>query len=129
MVIVDSTVWTHYLRTPETPIGHGLLRLLEADQVVMVGVVLAEVLQGARGEREFRQLRSWLEVLPYLEVTQETWAGAGELSMHLRAEGRLTPLTDLLIAALALEGDHHVYTLDEHFQRVPGLRLYHVEAD
>ena len=39
-------------------------------------------------------------------------------------EGRLTPLTDLLIAALALEGEHQVFTLDDHFQRVPGLRLY-----
>ncbi len=44
--------------------------------------------------------------------------------MQLRGQGRLIPLTDLIIASLALEGDHQVFTLDEHFQRVPGLKLH-----
>lgn len=128
MVIVDSTVWIHYLRTPDTPTGRELLRLLDGDRIAMVGMVLAEVLQGSRGMSEFAQLRSWLEVLPYLETTKETWIKTGELSLQLRAQGRLIPLTDLLIAALALEGGHEVYTLDEHFQRIPGLSLHQVGA-
>jgi hypothetical protein len=35
-------------------------------------------------------------------------------------------MADLLIAVLAMEPDCPVYTLDEHFQRVPGLRLHQV---
>ena len=35
---------------------------------------------------------------------------------------------DVNNAALALEHDHQVYTQDEHFQRVPELRLYEVGA-
>lgn len=35
-------------------------------------------------------------------------------------------IADLLIASLAMEYGHQVYTLDDHFQRVLGLRLYEV---
>ena len=124
MVIVDSNVWIHWLRMPNTDVGREFVRLLDSHQVSMAGVVLAEVLQGARREPEFDRLRTLLAALPYLETTKQTWARAGELAMQLRGQGRLIPLTDLVIAALALEGDHQVFTLDEHFQRVPELKLY-----
>ena len=126
MVIVDSNVWIHWLRTPNTDVGREFVRLLDSHQVSMAGVVLAEVLQGARGEPEFDRLRTLLAALPYVETTKRTWVRAGELAMQLRSEGRLIPLTDLVIASLAMEGGHQVFTLDEHFQRVPGLKLYEV---
>lgn len=44
MVVVDSSVWIHYLRTPDSPVGRELARLLEADEVAIRGVILAEVL-------------------------------------------------------------------------------------
>lgn len=93
----------------------------------MTGLVLAEVLQGARDE-DFQKLADLMTALPFLPADQDTWARAGELSFQLRRLGRLTPLTDLLIAAVALEGGHQVFTLDDHFQYVPGLRLYEVKA-
>ena len=126
MVIVDSNVWIHWLRTPNTDVGREFVRLLDSHQVSMAGVVLAEVLQGARREPEFDRLRTLLAALPYVETTKRTWVRAGELAMQLRSEGRLIPLTDLVIASLAMEGGHQVFTLDEHFQRVPGLKLYEV---
>ncbi|MBI2886098.1 MAG: PIN domain-containing protein [Chloroflexi bacterium] len=126
MVIVDSNVWIHWLRTPDTDVGREVMRLLDNQQAAMVGVVLAEVLQGARGEPEFNRLRTLLAALPYVETTKGTWLRAGELAMQLRGQGRLIPLTDLVIASLAMQDGHEVFSLDEHFQRVPGLMLYEV---
>lgn len=129
MVVVDSSVWVHYLRTPNSPVGQEMNRLLEADEVSITGVVLAEVLQGARNETDFERLRSSLETLPYIDQSPQTWLAAARIGMRLRVEGRLIPLTDLAIAATALEADEEVYTLDEHFERVPGLRLHRAEGD
>ena len=129
MVVVDSDIWIHYLRRPDTPPGRELVGLIDTDQVMMVGVVLAEVLQGARNERESSQLLSWLEVFPYAGETRETWARVGQLSMFLRQQGQAVPLTDLAVAAVALENDFEVYTLDEHFQRVPGLKLHQTDVE
>ena len=128
MVMVDSTIWIHYLRTPDTPIGQELTKLLDNDQVVVIGPVLAEVPQGARNENGFLQLLDRLGALPHLELTKDTWVRAAQLSFQLKVQGRLTPLIDLLIAASALEGSHQVFTLDEDFTRVPGLKFYQAET-
>ena len=123
-MIVDSTVWIHFLRTPITPVGQEMKRLLENGEVGVVGVVLAEVLQGARGEREYSRLLPLIGAQTYVEDGKQTWIRVGELSLQLKARGRLVPITDLAIAAVALEDDLEVYTLDDHFQRIPGLRLH-----
>ena len=90
----------------------------------MVGPVLAEVIQGARSQEELEWLRRRLSALPFALETEETWVRVGRLSHQLRRQGSTVGLVDLLIASLALEHGHQVYTLDHHFQRVPGLRLY-----
>lgn len=102
--------------------------MLRANEVLIGGVVIAEVLQGAQSEQEFTSIRDQLVVLPYIEEAQETWAAVGALSYQLRQRGVTVGLIDLLIATLALENDAEVYTLDEHFQLVPGLRLHGVAA-
>lgn len=99
--------------------------LLEGQQVTLTGVILAEILQGARGEAEFQGFLLRTSHFDYLGESKQTWVKAGQLGMDLRRLGRAIPLVDLAIAALALEHDREVYTLDEHFGRVPGLRLYH----
>ncbi len=48
----------------------------------------------------------------------------GRLRQRLRREGRLIGFADCLTAALAIQHDCVVYTLDGDFERVPGLRLY-----
>lgn len=44
--------------------------------------------------------------------------------MSLRREGINLPLSDLAIAALAIEHTLAVFTLDKHFEKIPGLRIY-----
>ena len=95
----------------------------------MTGVVLAEVLQGARTEREYEMLLSSLTALPYQEMNNRTWASAGRKGLRLRIEDGLIPLTDLAIAALAIEYDHEVCTLDGHFDRVVDLKRYPPTAE
>jgi len=43
----------------------------------------------------------------------------------LRSKGQLIPDNDLWIAATALAHDLTLATGDRHFERVPGLKLYH----
>lgn len=124
MVIADSNIWINYLRAPEGEIGLQLQSLVGHDMLLMVGVVLAEVLQGARGEPEYERLVPSMNLIPYAEVSKRAWTRAASLAIQLRSRGQTVPLTDLVIAAQALEEAHEVFTLDEHFHRIPGLRLY-----
>ena len=124
MVIVDTSVWIEAFRTGASQERRELDRLLAAEEVIIVGPVLAEVLQGARSQQEFDGLRIRLSALDYASETSQIWAKVGSLSYRLREGGTTLGLVDLLIAALAIEHGHKVYTLDRHFQQIPGLQLY-----
>jgi predicted nucleic acid-binding protein len=100
-----------------------LTRLLAEGAVVMVGLVLVELLRGARTEEDFAVYRRRLEAVPLAPSIPATWLLAGRILFDLARRGETIPLPDAIIAAHALVGDHEVLTKDEHFERVLGLRL------
>ena len=128
VVIADSSVWIAYFRSGASPVQGILQNLLERDEVMMAGVVLSEVLRGVRSDREYRLLAGLMGALPYVEATKETWMNCGAIARQLRAEGITVHMADMLIAALAIEGGHQVYTQDSDFNRIPGIRLYSPEG-
>jgi predicted nucleic acid-binding protein len=65
-----------------------------------------------------------LLALPYFEVSQASWIKAGDLSSTLLQKGMTLPLSDLVIAVLAIGHQCQVYSLDLHFRRIPGSQLY-----
>ncbi len=124
MVVVDTSVWIQAFRPRPSFESEEVDKLLSERRAVMTGPVLTELLQGAHNLKEHQALRIRLMSLPYLEATLETWASAGLLASELAQQGQVIGTIDLVIATLALQHGHEVYSLDHHFQRVPGLTLY-----
>ncbi|MBM4127488.1 MAG: PIN domain-containing protein [Nitrospira sp.] len=124
MVIADTSVWIPFFNRPDSPEKTALDMLIDADEVGLVGVVLAELLQGCRTPTERTTLSESLLALRYYEVTQSTWLRTGDLSAHLLRKGVTLPLSDVLIAALAIEHECRVYSLDAHFKKITGVHLY-----
>ena len=83
-----------------------------------------EVLQGIKSEGEKNKILSILATLPYFEMTKKLWQSAAELSLSLKKNGINLPLSDIFIAAIAVENDLSIYTLDNHFTQIPNLKLY-----
>ncbi len=124
MVVLDTSIWVEYLKRPDTAPAAEAERLIVSGRALVLGPVTAELLQGARSEKEFETLREALEGLPFAEGTRETWISVGRLSYSLRRKGTPVPLSDLYIAVLAMEVGASVYTLDQDFLRIPGVELY-----
>ena len=101
-----------------------MVALLQGGRACTCGVVLAELLAGARNDRDRQRIDTMFRGLPYLELNRASWLAAGALAANLRGQGVTLPLADVLIASAALEHGCHVYTMDMHFQSVPGLTLY-----
>ena len=123
-VVVDTSEWAQYFRVVDSPEGTEVRRLLESDDVVMVGVVYAELLRGARDQDQFRILQEELDALPFVEVSKETWRRTGDILGELQRRGSLIPVSDAVIAALALQHRLRVFSRDGHFRRVPQLELH-----
>ena len=122
-VLVDTSVWIDFLRRTDGETGDEFTRLLKGRRVVLCGVVEAELLHGLDQAQE-RHLRPWLDMLDYADTLRDDWRSAGELLAGQRHRGKPIPLTDALIAALALRLDMPVFTLDRHFTAIPGLQLH-----
>lgn len=100
-------------------LGDALMRI----EVVTCGVVLFELLQGIKNPDEETKVQNALQALPHLEMTRDLWIRAGQLAAKLRNTGHTLPLSDIIIATLALEHACAVMTIDHHFEIIPGLNI------
>lgn len=123
-VLVDTSVWIQYFNKLDSKPGKSVEGLLREGRVVGTGIVLTELLQGAKIEKEFNAILESMAGLPFLETTQNTWIKAGRISYTLRRKGITIPTTDLIITSLALEYDCLIFTLDPHFEKIPDIELY-----
>ena len=97
MVIADTSVWIPFFNQPGSSEKREIDALIDADRLVLVGVVLAELMLGCRTTSEANTIISKLTGLRFLETSFSIWKGAGELSCTLRKKGITLPLSDLII--------------------------------
>ena len=126
-VLVDTSVWIDYFNKTDSMPGEYVEQLLKNGKVVSSGIVLVELLQGAKIKKEFDAILESMVALPFLETTFNTWIEAGRISFSLRRKGITIPTTDLIIASLALENNCLIYTSDPHFNKIPEIKLFEWE--
>jgi hypothetical protein len=122
-ILADTTVWIEFFRT-RSKTGDTLESLIREGSVWLCGPVLFEILQGVRTEEEKSNVLDMLSDLPYIEMSQSLWQKASEISASFRKKGLNLPLSDILIAAVALRNNLSVFTLDKHFEQIPGVKIH-----
>ena len=127
MVLVDSSVWIEAARRDGSMnVKCGVEGLLEEFEATVCGIVLLEVLGGAR-DTERARMRSYFQVLPRLTTSEHVWDRATDEAAKLRDHGLTIPWSDVLVATMALSHDVRVYARDRHFELMApllGLQLY-----
>lgn len=123
MVLVDTSIWVDVFRDATGNERNGLKAVIDEDDVVLTRFNQPELLQGAREEREWNLLVSYLDNQEYLEARAETWRNAARIFFELRRRGRTvrSPI-DCCIAQLALE--HHALLVhrDRDFETIADVR-------
>ncbi|MEO5343975.1 MAG: PIN domain-containing protein [Gammaproteobacteria bacterium SHHR-1] len=118
-MLVDTSVWVAWLRGTENPATVRLDRLLNEEAAWLAPVILQELLQGARNAAELNTLRREFACQPMLRATTGSYLLAGELYARCRWQGlTIRSPHDCLIAALAVENDIPLLTLDLDFKRI-----------
>lgn len=90
--------------------------MIRNDRAALAGVVMVELLQGARTGKELSELEEALTAVEWVPSTPDVYARAGALGFSLRRRGVTVPVTDCIIAAAAETVGGRVLTLDRHFQ-------------
>jgi hypothetical protein len=117
MILVDSSVWIDYFRAADTP-QVALLDSFLGNVLLAVGdLIAAEVLQGVRDERQYRQVRRALDAFEHVDLAG--YPLAIKASGHyrtLRARGvTIRKTIDTLIATYCIEDDVALLHADRNF--------------
>jgi predicted nucleic acid-binding protein len=113
-VLVDSSVWIEFFRKNE-PYHAIVSQLMNDEQIVCCGVILAGLMQGAKSDKELAVLEDFLQIFTFIHETPELWAAAGKLSHKLRRKGVTVGLSDCFIAVAAASVKVPLATRDSHF--------------
>lgn len=121
VVLVDTSAWIEALRLEGDEAVRREVRVAIEDGVaVFCDLVLLELWNGARGQRERKYLASLERELETLPTTEEVWERARELARECRQSGITVPATDLLIAACAATHGASLLHRDRHFEEIEG---------
>lgn len=126
-ILIDTSVWITFFRGRSKEVVEEVASLLRKGQVVVTGIVLIELLQGALNEKELDNIVTLLEPVERIDPTPSQWEEAGRFSYRLRKKGITTSTVDALLALLAIEYDCRLFTEDKHFEVIAqqtDLRLY-----
>lgn len=128
MFLIDSSAWIEYLRPKgSAKVKERVREIVRREEACSCGIVVVEVLRGAKTEKDWNILWESLTALRQLPLTDDVIERASQWGFMLDRKGKTTSTTDLLIAAAAhkkaklLHLDHdfkmiaEVTGLDEEF--------------
>lgn len=118
MIVVDSSVWIDYFTGKKTPAVEKLDLLLGNELVAIGDLMLVEVLQGFRVDREYRQARKLLLSLTVLNILDTATALKSAANFRaLRQKGITVRKTiDAIIATYCIENRLALLHSDKDFQ-------------
>ena len=117
MIFVDSSVWIDYFRGIATKETELLDELLGVEPIVIGDIVLTEVLQGFKSDRDFNQAKKLLTSLVMVDVLgHEIAIQAARNFRSLRERGITVRKTiDTIIATYCIENDLALLHSDRDF--------------
>ena len=126
-VLLDTSVWIDAFRGKTPHIVAVTQGLLNDDRILICGPVLFEIKRGLRLP-DRKKILPLLDALIRLSVDESDWDHAGDLDNSLRKKGITIPPMDIIIAQVCLHHRVALFTMDEHFGSIPGLKLFKPRA-
>ena len=117
MILVDSSVWIDYFNGKETRETDLLDDLLGVEPLLIGDLILIEVLQGFRDDRDYRRAKAALDRLIFESMLgREMALLSAQNYRKLRAAGVTVRKTiDVIIATFCLRGRHRLLHNDRDF--------------
>ena len=133
MVIVDSSVWIDYLNDKLSSHTTWLENAIGQQEIGMTSLILCEVLQGIRHDRQFRETREQLLTLSVFEGLRADLSIAAAQNFRLLQRRGVTirKTIDCIIATFCIAEGHQLLHHDsdfEPFEKHLGLRVIHPPA-
>jgi predicted nucleic acid-binding protein len=121
VIVVDTSVWIDVLNDTPTPQATHCVELIEAGQpIALTDVILTEILQGLRSDREAARVERHLRAFPILRLAElDDFVLAAKLYRAARRAGvTIRKTLDCLIAAPCVRTGVPLLHADADFDRL-----------
>ncbi len=120
MTLVDTTVWIDIFSGRNTAQVAMLESLIDKrEDICLCGVILTEVLQGIRNDKEHKRTKSVLSDLIFFPMTYETFLLAANIYRTLRVKGvTIRNSVDCMIASVCIENNVRLLHNDRDFDLI-----------
>lgn len=122
MILIDSNFYIDSIRRRED-IRMLLQPWIQTGQLLSCGVIRTEVIRGILSIKIKRDLMEMFDVISEIPTDAKIWRDTTEIAWRLDRHGIILPITDLVIAACALQTKSMIISEDGHFTKIPGLNL------
>lgn len=118
MFLIDSSAWIEYLRpNGSKKVKERVRDILQKGEAVSCGIVIVEILRGAKNDKDFHMLRDSLASLPQIPIDDTVIERASKWGYTLDRKGKVASTTDLLIASAAYKKARLLH-LDSDFEMI-----------
>ena len=117
MILVDSSVWIDYFKGIETQETNLLDTALSNDSVAIGDLILLEILQGFRSDKDYETAKEHLQALPQFSMlSPEIAINAAENYRVLRKRGiTIRKTADVIIATFCINKSIPLLFADKDF--------------
>ena len=127
-VVIDTTVWIDFFRNRQTPQTDALKQVVRRGDAVLGDLIVSEILQGVKSDKDFRSLARHLSRFGILPMVGRDYAIKSASNYRLlRSKGvTIRKTVDCWIATFCIE--RHFYLLHndrdfDPFEKYLGLRV------
>lgn len=114
-VIFDTSIWIEYFKA--NPVFfYSCQDLIDKRLVLTLDFIFAELVQGAKGERELRILKEYYERIPKIEQPNLVFT-AGVFSQKNKLISQGIGLIDAIILVAGIKNQCKIWTLDKKILR------------
>jgi hypothetical protein len=114
-LVVDTSVWIDFFAgRPASALEEGLSQ----GTVALPPLVVAELVSGARQERQRAAIADLVRDLPVHETPLDHWIRVGDLRRRLAERGATVSTPDAHVAQCAIDRDAVLLTRDDVFNKI-----------
>ncbi|RZD17521.1 MAG: PIN domain nuclease [Candidatus Acididesulfobacter diazotrophicus] len=117
-ILIDTSAWIDYFKGQNGQTMNLMDVVLSKNDIYVPKVVIAELLQGCKSEKETSFIEGFLDTFFIIDNSPDTWIKAGRLSFLMKRHGKTVNLTDCYISVIAQENNCIILTLDKHFKDI-----------
>ena len=127
MLVLDTTILIDALHKKEAAL-RKIVELEETDETICTTQINAlELYKGAylptKSNEDIQKVKKLLDAFVVLHIDDETYDWFAALSAELKSRGESINDFDELIATITMTNGAAIVSNDNHFKRIPGLRL------